>query len=435
MVEKLTWKQARKAVMAVNPELAREIDKLDPGDDYLLIKARYPFGCNILDKGVLHIPTQDGQVCRISDSNVDPKIKGELAYAKTMPIGVVLNRVIELYLTVYDRIIPFSMMAQGKIFALWSALEISESAHLGRVWSIMAGARSLIMLPKISDVQFYKKVKREFGLRSQAPHNLLDQWNVFSELAQHPEFPDPWFVELLFFTEKWMQNHKDEKWKLFQHFLMKTSWHETAYLRNQVVTDFAFSCALAEKNLKPNPYLTDTVKHLYSIGIGAYPGFVMAEDNLAAPVSSFQEIFSTVYNLRYFPTMVHGGYFSASDPKKPCYYSLEFPTLMTFSPKSRQNSSKREDLREIAHLMTGIKAYLLEDKLGLANTPIEKWAKRTNYHYFHTEPDEREAILDSSKIVGEDKTLEGEHKKYNDKAFCASSPFLRGCVRISTKDE
>lgn len=432
-IEKLTWKQARNDVIKANPQLAQEIDQLDPGDEYLLIKARYPFGATILDKGILYLPGKDQQLLSIDNSEVDPEIRAALAYAPTMPMGVVLNNSIELFLMEDKRIVPFSLMRTGKIFSIWSILQTAESAHLGNIWSITAGARSLIMLPKISDTAYYKKMQREFSLFSSAPKHFTDEWAVFKELAQCSIFPEPWTVEVIFFSGKWLERKTDLKWKLFLYYLLEIPWNETAFLRNQVIVDFAFSCALVAKNLKPNPYLTDTVKHLYSMGIGAYPGFIVAHDDSTGPIKGLQTVFNQFYSLKYSPTMFHLGYFSTESPTKPCYYSLALPTLRVFSPKSRKITSKLEDLREIKHIMNGISAYLLEDTLKLRNTPIYKWAKNINYSYFHSEMDSRESILNSSEIIKNDHILVSEIDKYPGKQFCASSPFLRGCIQISAK--
>ncbi len=434
-LEKLTWKEARADVARANPNLAREIDKLDPGDEYLIFKARYPFGSKILDKGVLHLPGKNQQLLSIDNPDLDPVVKSALSYAQTMPMGVVLNNSIELHLMESNRAVTFSLMRTGKIFALWTVLEISQSAHLGHVWNITAGARSLMMLPKISDITFYKKLKREFDLFSSMPKEFLDQWEIFKELSQSPLFPEPWSVEVLFFSGKWLENRTDPNWQLFRQFLMETAWHETAYLRNQVMVDFAFSCALEAKNLKPNPYLTDTVKHLYSMGIGAYPGFVVAKDSIAAPIRGLQAIFTDTYNLRYSPTMIQPGYISSTSTEEPCYYSLAVPGLMVFSPKSRKFNSKLEDLREIRHIMHGVSSYLLEDKLKLMNTPIYKWAKNVEYGYFHSEADSKESIRNAGEIEKRDSALKDELQKYPRKPFCATSPFLRGCIRISRKHD
>ncbi len=432
-LEKLTWKQARAEVAQTNPTLAHEIDKLDPDDQYLLIKARYPFGSKILDKGVLHLPGKNHQLLSIDNPDLDPAVKSALSYAQTMPMGIVLNNSIELYLMENNRAVTFSLMTTGKIFALWTVLESSQSTHLGHIWNISAGARSVMMLPKISDITFYKKLKREFDLFSSVPKEFLDQWEIFKELSQSPLFPEPWAVDMLFFSGKWLENRTDPKWQLFRQYLRETAWHETAYLRNQVMVDFAFSCALEARNLKPNPYLTDTVKHLYSIGIGTYPGFVVAQNSIAAPIRGLQAIFTDIYNLRYSPTMIQPGYISTTSMENPCYYSLAVPTLMVFSPKSRKFNSKLEDLREIRHIMHGVSSYLLEDKLKLVNTPIYKWAKDIEYGYFHSETDDKESIHNSGEIVKKDTALIDELQRYPQKSFCATSPFLRGCIRISTK--
>ncbi|MDO8954570.1 MAG: hypothetical protein Q7V63_06955 [Gammaproteobacteria bacterium] len=432
-VEKLTWKEARKDILKVNPDLAKIIDKLSPGDEYKLIKARYPFGQNILDQGVLHLPSDNGNIS-MNHPEIDPEFHVMLGYNfNTMPMGIVLNKSIELYLTVDSRTIPFSIMKPGKIFALWTVMEMSASAHIGRIWNITAGARSLIMLPKISDAVNFKKIKREFNLSLSAPNDLLDQWNTFSSLANHPTFPQPWEAEVIYFSNKWFDNDKDDDWRLFRYFLMSSAWHATAFLRNQVIFDFTFSLAL-EKNLRPNPYISDTTKHLYNIGTGAYPGFVVASDDCAAPISTFQDIFANIYGLKYAPLIVHPGYFSEVDPMKPCYYALQSPSLMDFSPKTKKASSKFEDIGELRSVVNGVTSYILQNKLGLENTPIYKWAKNTQYDYFHTESDSYGGnILLTKTMPNGDSNILTNMNNFSSLDFPENSPFLRGCIRLSIK--
>lgn len=429
--EILTWKEARDIVFKVNPELALAIDELSPSDEYKLIRARYPFGRDILKNGDLQLPSDKGNIS-IKHPDMSPEVRKLLEYAPTMPMGIVIDKSIELYFSIDHRIIPFSSIGRGKIFALWGILDISETAHLGKIWSMMAGTRSLYMLPKISDAENFKKIDREFNVAFAAPNNLSDQWKTFSTLANHPSFPKPWYAEVIYFSGKWLENDKDVEWRLFRNYLMKKVWKSTSFLRNQVVFDFAFSMAQVEENLKPNPYLSDICKHLYHIGTGSYPGFIIANDDRAAPVSTFQDLFANIYGLKYVPIMTHPGYFMPDEPLSPCYYALQCPTLLDFSPKSKKVSSKLNDLIELTGIMSCFMSYIVSNKLGLESTPIYKWAKSTGYSYFHTDSESNKNIMPTKDLFKMDNSILNNMNKFSSLSFPENSPFFRGCIRVSS---
>ncbi len=197
------------------------------------------------------------------------------------------------------------------------------------------------------------------------------------------------------------------------------------YVRNQVVFDLAFSCALEKKNLKPNPYLTDTVKHIFAIAQNNYPAYEIATDNFALPLEAFQAIFTDLYTLKYHPTIMVPGYLT--NTLKSLYYSLEVPTLMSFSPKSRKNLNKLEDLREIKHIIERTIDYLREDRLRIKEA--YRLVDEVNFEYYHTDEDIHMDTNKTSDLTTADKRIM-QHAQNSAKPFCNTSPFLRGCVRI-----
>lgn len=431
----MPWKEALPDIHKVNADYAKAIKKLDPPSDFTLIKVSYPWGRHILREGVLQIPNSEGKLVSINDTSIDSKLQKKLNYTENMPMGIVLNKGIYLYINIADRIIPFSTMPPGKIFALWGALQESRTFnYTGRVDNIIAGTNSLVMLPKISDIASFKKIKKEFHLLSEMPKGINDQFHLFQELSSHPDFSEPWSVDVLYFTDKWLEEKKQDNWRLFREFLLNYAWLATAYLRNQFVFDIVFSCTLAEKNLKPNPYLADTSKHLCSVAQKIYPGFKFATDSSLAPIAGFQKIFTDVYGLNYAPTMVHPAYLN-DDPLKPIYYSLEIPTLMSFSPKSKKAINKLEDLREIRHIMEKFIDYVIQNKLNLKNTPLYQMTQDISWEFFHSDIDHYGKIKLTDSLNETDNSLQEILNHFDPSPFCNTSPFLRGCIRISKKDK
>ncbi|MFN3235154.1 MAG: hypothetical protein ACE365_07065 [Gammaproteobacteria bacterium] len=434
-IEKMNWQTARKLVHKVNPEFAEAVDRVDPPSDFVLWKVRYPFGAHILKDGELHLPMPDGSLAGMHSGDLPKELSNSLGYTPDMPVGVVLKNSMELYVEVVDNVIPWRIMYPGKVFSLWGMLQKpGTSAFTGKLWQMTAGARSLMFLSKISQSKEFRRVKKTFGLKSAIPTKLLDQWPFLVDLANSPVFDQDWNLEVLYFSGQWLDKWKNFEWESLENYLIRLVWKDSSFLRDQIVFNFSFSMALMEKNLRPNPYLADTVKHLYLIGRGVFPGFRVAVDDVAGPVTQFQKVFNDVYHLKFAPTMIHPGYIQDVFPRGALYYSLEIPTLMEFSPRSKWNTNKISDLREIKHIQTVTTNFFLEDKLGLNLTPIYNSMRDTLYQYFHTDHDELEEILTIENVMDSDRLIKSDEKRFS-KPLCITSAFLRGCVQIaSAKD-
>ncbi len=437
VLKKLTWKGVRKDVIKVNPDLVEQIDKIDPSDEFILYKVSYPFGSNILKDCVLQLPNKRGDLVSVNDPQIDSDIKENLSYTSDMPIGLSLNRCLELYWMPSKQVIPAIFMMPGRIFSLWDLLQPAHiPANTGKMWQITAGARSLMFLSKTSSEEGYRRVKQVFNLHARTPNNLLDQWSLLKDLANSEHFEHDWMCDVLFFTKKWIDrfNSQDPVWKTLRMYFLEVAWVETAFLRTQASYDVVFSRALVGKNLKPNPYLASMVRHLYLIGRGCYAGFKVATDDIAAPVSQFQKIFTEIYRLRARPTMMHLGYINQANPNKPVYYSLESPILINFLPQSRKASNKMNQLREVRHIQKLTTDYILSNKLGIENTHIYDFFDNISYEYFHSDVDKFKELRFSAEIPQMDDALIKDSKKFPNLPFCHASMFLRGCVRISVKE-
>ena len=220
-LRQVTWKEVRAEVAKLNPALAQVIDDLDPSDELKLYRIDYVYGDHVLHRGSLYVPSQDRQLVHLRDSQIEPSIAEDICYTETIPLGLVLKSNLELYLSFNQHPVPFALMQSGHILALWSVLDLPDIFYKGNMWSITSGARSLYMLPKIADSLGYKKIKKEFGLKSPLPKKCINQWELFREIANHPNFSDPWHSEVLFFSKQWLEKKDDQKWKQFRLFCWK----------------------------------------------------------------------------------------------------------------------------------------------------------------------------------------------------------------------
>lgn len=59
-LSKVYWKDMRKDVLNLNPNLGKIIDQINPNDSYPLYLASYPYGSVIVNEGVFNLPNSEG---------------------------------------------------------------------------------------------------------------------------------------------------------------------------------------------------------------------------------------------------------------------------------------------------------------------------------------------------------------------------------------
>lgn len=433
-MEELQWKDIRDQVAKKNAELARIIDELNPTAEYTIFKASYPFGCEILKNGLLHVPNNKSELVPLTSNEIPERIKHKLNYNNnTNPVSLILNNSAEFFIVLASNTIPlYGLIPPGKVFGTWRVLNPTGTHSPAFIWNMTAGARSIFMLPKISETAGYNKLRRAFQLHAEKPKSLLDHWKIFKEIAVHPDFGETWSVEILYFTRRWFEQLNDKKWHDFKMYLLDKAWQSSEFFRNQFIWDLAFSLIQRQRNIKPNPYIADTVKHLLAMGIGALPGFAAALDDSAAPVRRLQDVFTSIYQLQDYAPIIMQPQFFTLEHARPIYYSLQYPTTIEFSPKSREGSTKIFDLYEIKSLLTKYITDIHSDALNVSGTPLYDLPEKVQYDFFHTDIENYTGIRLSKDISVEDATFTQVPAGMSNN-FPANSTFIRGCVRITAK--
>jgi hypothetical protein len=162
-----------------------------------------------------------------------------------------------------------------------------------------------------------------------------------------------------------------------------------------------------------------------SIGFGHLPAFIPADNTQqAAPISGLEQAFLEVYALKqYYPTIMNISNIEDINAGKSVYYSLSMPTLLDGATIDSNTSTLIQDLRGIKTLIDTIKLkkYSLDSDSNILD--------RMNFEYYHTEQDFSGEIKSSDLIVSED---DGFLTRASKREFCKTSPFFRGCVKITT---
>jgi len=430
---KVYWADVRERVAKVEPEFAKIVDELSPGKDYPLYLAYYPYGEMIADTEQPFFPHRDKGVFCLTDGDVPKEVLQDLGYGSTtIPMGMILEKEFEWFISLESETvtIPWEVMKAGTFFPAQIVLKKGYDNYAPNgILNMVSGARSTFMLPHIGRADYHVNLQSEYKVESLAPKSLCDHWFVFKEIANSVIAKSNWRSCILYFSENWVEHfRKDQSWSILRAYWYVKAWQRFEYLRTKTFYEIAFSMIQKKRaNLKPNPYLADTARHLFATAIGAAPGYAPATDENMLPLKLIQKAYIDSYGLdRYPPIVMQPTYFDFRENSKPVYYSLQYPSTYVFSPKARKASPTLVEILEIERIMRIFQKELAADGAICSDTILGEAAKLVEFNYFHNKPDRQEIVQMTSKIPKSDtRFYSRENKKFPNDA-----PFVRGCIRI-----
>lgn len=439
-VVKTSWAGVRERVAKVEPKFAAIVDELSPDDSFALYLAYYPYGALEADTESTLLPNINGGHYRLTGKNTPKEIRSNLGYGKdSSPLGMVLEKQLELFIDNKQEgvTIPWLIYTPGKIFPFARILS-SKSKRVyapNGLLSSTAGVRSTFLLPNIGCATNHVNLQRDFNIHSSPPKTLYEHWHVFKDIINSPITNSDWRCCVLYFSQKWIdQIHSNKLWTDLKQYLHELAWSQYEHERNRIYYDIAFSMMKKKRNLKPNPYIADTARHLFTTAMGAAPGYAPAINDDALPVAAIQQAYEQSYGLKkYLPTIMQPVHFIFENQPDPVYYSLQNPSTHVFSPKSREVSSTLTEMRELQHIMRTFIHELTTEEVVCSDTVIGEIAKNINFNYFHNKHDCHRIIKPSSEIATKDKRFSSSNDRpYHTQAvYAADSPFVRGCISIS----
>jgi len=159
-IKKVTWEMIRKDFKKANPELGKIIDELNPDSSYTFYDASYPFGSEPLINGHIHIPDNKGGLHPLNSSFVDRKTKSDLSYnLGTNPVSLILDRSFEIFMIFEQYTVPlYGLIPSGKIISTWRVLKPGTSNAATFLWNMTSGARSMFMLPKLTEAAKHERL-------------------------------------------------------------------------------------------------------------------------------------------------------------------------------------------------------------------------------------------------------------------------------------
>ena len=432
-VELVTWSQVRDSVMVVAPELAQLIDDIDPHQDYPLARARYRYGDKIEYNGKFYV-TFDHQSLPIDDERIPVSIRKAIGYSSTVPLGLLLQRSIESYVDLGDRTLLHHLLKPGELFSLLDLFRSGAGCSLGRYWRMNSGSQAIFMLPKVSDVSFHKRLRRDYGLLSGVPESLFDQGALFGELASSPSFESDWFSEVLYFSEPWIKAIQSGQWSELAFYMLKCAWRHSQFWRDLPIYEPFISKALMRYHQKLNPYIVDTAKHIMAISAGGSTGHQVAIDDTVAPIRGIQQAYIDSYSLKtYAPIVMQPAYLNDCSGSS-VYYSLQYPMLTETTQTMRKVSTKLEDLRELRQLFDLFTTEIASFDNILAQTPLKQFIDKVTFEFYHSDRDRFGEITPYTQLVEQDTLLAQELARFPGRELSERAQFLRGCVRISSQE-
>lgn len=440
---KLTWENVRKRVAKVDSSFAKIVDDLSPGNSLPIYLAYYPYGHYIAAKNNFFLPDNDGGVFKLGEPKISKDLFKNLGYGmNSLPMGMVLEKDIEWFIDLEEEkiSIPWLLYSPGTFFPFAKSLSV-RSARVyspNNVLTMVSGARSAFMLPNIGCISNHVNLQRDFNIKSSPPKVLYEHWKVFNEILNSKEINNNWRSVLLFFSECWLTKlHKDKAWVKLKMYLHELAWNHFEYRRNHIYYDIAFSVIQKKHNLKPNPYLADTARHLFATALGAAPGYAPACSETSLPLEILQKVFVESYGLKkYLPTIMTPAIYSFEKDNNPVYYSLQNPSTHVFSPKSRNVSSTLFEMRELEYIMRIFSGSLAKNDGMCSGTIISKIASEISFKYFHNKLDRHKVIKIASDIFKLDERFQfvTKNNKVPKAVFACDAQFVRGCISIGRKN-
>ncbi len=435
-VVKTNWKQARSHFKKVAPEFTRLVDNLSPDDSFRIYLFYFPYGMLKGETSGPYVPLKNGEMCRLTDPQVDATIQRDLGYGGlTSPFGMVLNKSLEYFIEFDDEVIPYQILGPGEIFNK----SIVLMKNKGRIYSpngllrASAGSRTAFMLPSISNHSGIMKLRRATKTPINTPRKLGDHFQIFKAIAKNE---CNWKLCLAYFSKKWIDALiNDPSWVELRSFILEDQKTSSQYNLNSSYYDIFFSKIQKNSNARTtNQYLTNTAIHLVKIALGEHPGYIPTTADDLLPLELIQQYMLEHFQMKKIPTVMTPHSFNYENDSSPVYYSMQHPTTPHFLIKRNERVSANQEIEVMSDILNKFLSGMSEDTSILKGTVFAELPKNVKFDYFHNYPPKESALIQNTQALSKtDTRFKYVHNFYDLGALPVSheGQFVRGCVQIS----
>ena len=434
-----TWKNIRNRVFNVNPTFTALIDELAV-DNLPIYLVYLPYGQLQGDTQTIFFPDVDGKIFSLHSADMPYVMQKELSYGlNSAPFGMVLEKNLEYYIDVpkLNLTLPRIVRGPGDLFPISMIYRVNNTRNYSPtgILNASSGCRSVFMIPNIGSKSHYERLQYDFNLKSPLPENLYQHFAIFKEIINNSENQEPWQSCVIYFTEEWVNNiFNNLSWYKIKMYLVEQGLRYSHSEIDKHLLDFVYSYIQVSKNLKPNPYIVDTARHIINTAMGSVPGYAPASCEDFLPITTIEKAFIESYGMKkYFPTILHPQSFIYETSDHPIYYSMQYPATHSFSPKSRSATSMLVDMRELSTIMETFIEHLSGDSSYYRGTIYSDILKKLTLRYIHNYEDKHNLINSSTEIAQSDSRYNKNYHydSISDQRFAADGKFFRGCVSIS----
>src|SRR6185437_14217934 len=436
----LSWEELLETISLAKPRLANRMqENCELLKDLPFFMVNYPFGEKIINKRDVYFPLVGGGSISFNDPSLPDILRNHLSYTPGIdnPVGMILNKESEFYITSGHRIVPHPVTKAGQTFGfahivdavMNGNLEADKTSYVS-IWNLDAGARTAFVLPKISENQKHANLLGTYGIDIEKPNTYIEQRDVFKTL--NASVDKPWTQSILYFPKQFLEMLKTDKQlsDIFQemaniHRSGYTIWH-TTYSKWNSDINFVFQ---ESKASSLSSYAVNIAKHIYLIVAGGVPGFAPATNENMLPKKLIEDAYAEDdgYGLtEYWPIIMQPKQFNAK-AKEAVYYSISLPTLIDYNPDTFKGKTHIELLSEIADVLCRCQQYILhhfEDRESI----LYETAIKAQFSFYHDDPNPEKygSTIKSSILLPE------EDKRFYKKGwtFQWRSQFIRGCIKI-----
>lgn len=431
-IKKIFWTDVRNIMESINPVFFELVDKLSPDSRFPMYLVDYGYGDLVGDDDGIFLPTRAGQYVRLDSEYTPQSMLNDLAYGLTnSPLGMFFDKSFEWFLNTSDeqinRTFPIYIDPPGTFFSIGHIINYGYTAtHLPNgVLFVTAGSKSNFMIPKIGCGVMHSRIQKNYNTTKPAPRSYHEHADIFQDIVKSKGYKKDWRASVLYFSESWVENiSKDSAWQEVRDYFYRISNHRSEYAVNSDYYNHVYRVTNKRNNLKSNLLIYETARHLFEILLGAKLGFAPAIDDELLPLSLIQEIYLECYKLEYLPIVAVPAYYNHLDPK-PVYYSLQYPSLCSYSPKARNASTTLSDLIALIDVVHKYQKDFSSPIRECKNTILEEVSKITKFNFYHSATEGNSIIKSPEIIQVQDERFRGEMK------FPINASFFKGCVSIS----
>ncbi|VEG91208.1 hypothetical protein [Legionella spiritensis] len=429
-IEKFSWNEIKHAVQRVNLPLFQLIEQIAPDKDIPFFLAHYDFGEHFGIKNHAYLPAKHGRLEKIDSPHTDRELFAHLGYGKhSIPLGMIVDKYCEWhYFGESDRIFPDCVQGPGAIFNMQIVFDEDKTVE-NNVLSVSSGALSSFLLPNIGCQRKHARIQKYYDVSAPAPKSPYEHHLIFKEILNSKHTDNHWQSQILYFSERFVEEIKhNEGWLKLKLYFSESLRKKLTQNTYDASCNDLFLSAQKINRFRPTPFIIDTAKYIFNIGMGSGIAVKPATDEQYFPVRDIQKIYNECYGLEYIPTVMVP---SSLHADQDCvYYPLQCPFAKINTFRTNQSNSTITELEALKNVLLAYQEEFTEDQGAAFGSPLYHVSKKTTFSFYHYKSSNNDSIKNAGEIKETDPRFAFSYC-HDNHSFASDAKLFRGCVQLS----